>query len=220
MWHKYTSYAPFVPMNLARDRIKQAKFFITKAREIGFSDRDAFRYYIEAAIVAERSVTHLLQKQYDHVPGFHDWYTSIQTQLHNDPLAHYVLQKRNFVLKEGPATIRNVISVSIHDAFDLDDSLSFRVKRGSWKRRLKHFPENLIFSLKEKWAALKRRYRWHLKKPKVVSTASSEVYYFVESDWSNKPAIDLLEDFLDRLQSIIDECTSQFGDNPTGTNDA
>lgn len=51
--------------------------------------------------MAARSVTLLLQKQYSSVERFDNWYSSFQTRFASDSLVHFLLEKRNFVLKEG-----------------------------------------------------------------------------------------------------------------------
>jgi hypothetical protein len=207
-------------MNLARDRIIQGRFFLRKAEEAGFSNRDAFRYFIEASIVAGRSVTLLLQKQYHGVPGFQEWYTSIQDRLRADPLARFLLEKRNFVLKEGTVSVRKVINVTLHEVVEVNEAFGIKVIRGSWKSRLKHLPSDLIYPLREKWSELKRRYQHSRRRHEQQPAEISEAYFFQESEWSTTSATQLLKRQLDSLESIVNVCVERFGEPSIGTNGA
>lgn len=207
-------------MNLARDRILQGRFFLRKAEELGFSDRDGYRYFLEAAIVAARSVTILLQKQYHAIQGFDKWYELQQGKLNGDRLARFLLERRNFVLKEGIAEIRKHVHVEIHETAYVLESVKVKIIRGSWKSRLRHLPRDLMYPFKEKLAEIRRererQHREHTENRSIVTQA----YYFAEEEWSNKPATDLLRNQFDTLESIVNEASSKFGEPSIETNDS
>jgi len=205
-------------MNLPKDRIAQGRFFLQKAKEVGTSNLDAFRYFIEAAIIAARSVTFLLQKQYRHVHGFEQWYSSVQNRLADDSLARFILEKRNFVLKEGIASIRKVVNLNIHETVHIEDSVSVKVIRGSLKSRLRHLPEDLVYPIRERWAKIKRRYCKRRIKPNQSSSTISEEFYFTEPEWATTPASELLKRLFDNLESIMNDAVNKFGEGSNGTN--
>jgi len=200
-------------MNLARDRIAQGRFFLRKAEELGFSDRHAYRYFLEAAIVAARSVTILLQKQYDGINGFDYWYQLQQERLKADPLARFLLEKRNFVLKEGIAEIRKHINVEIHETIHVSVSVKAKIIRGSLKSRLRHLLPDLIYPLKEKLAEIKQERERRSRKRAENQSKITEAYYFTDQEWFSKPATELLKIQFDTLESIVNEASSKFGNN-------
>jgi len=207
-------------MNLARDRILQGRFFLRKAEELGFSDRDGYRYFLEAAIVAARSVTNLLQKQYHNIEGFEKWYELQQAKLKGDPLARFLLERRNFVLKEGIAEIRKHVHVGIHETIYISDSVKVKIIRGSLKSQLRHLFQDLMYPLNEKLVEIKRQCeRRHRQQTEKQSTIT-EAYYFTEQEWSNKPATELLKTQFDTLESIVNEASAKFGEPSTETNDS
>ncbi len=120
------------------------KILLRKAEELGFSDRDGYRYFLEAAIVAARSVTNLLQKQYHDIEGFDKWYELQQVKLKGDPLARFLLERRNFVLKEGIAEIRKHVHVGIHETIYISESVKIKIARGSLRSRLRHLLQDLL----------------------------------------------------------------------------
>jgi hypothetical protein len=205
-------------MNPSRDRIAQGRFFLRKAEEVDFSDRDAFRHFLEAAIVAARSVTNLLQKQYHSVYGFDEWYAGKQTALKSDPLARFLLEKRNFILKEGVAKIRKHIQVAIHETMYLADSVKVEIIRGSWKSWLRHLIQDFVYPLREKLAEMKeqRKRRRQVRRDNQVQI--TEAYYFTEPEWSSMPATELLKKQFDTLESIMNEATQKFGEPHLNTN--
>jgi hypothetical protein len=204
-------------MNLARDRIIQGRFFVQKAEEFS-SDREAFRYFLEASIVAARSVTLLLQKQYSNVSGFEEWYATVQKRLSENPLARFLLEKRNYVLHAGIASVRKVINVALHEVVEVDEAISIKVIRGSWKSKLRHLPQDLIYPLREKLGEIKRRYRRLRRQREDKPAEVSENYYFEEPEWSKTSATELLNRQLNDLESVVDECVQRFGEPATGTN--
>lgn len=207
-------------MNLARDRIEQSRFFLQKAEEVGFSDRDGFRYFIEASIVAARSVTFLLQKQYHGTNGFDEWYKTVQERLVADYLARFLLEKRNFVLKEGIASIRKVINLTIYETVHVHESVKVKIISGTWKSRLRHLPQDVIYPVREKWAEIKRKYRPLRRNNTEKPSEIFEHYYFEEPEWSTTPAIELLKRQLINLETIVNEAVQQFGEPSGGTSGA
>ncbi len=107
-------------MLVAQTTLTKARFFALKARETPPLQRADFAAYLEAAIVFSRSVTFHLQKELSAKPEFANWYSEHQTKLAASPIARYLLEQRNYVLKEGPAKTRRVISVSVGMAVEVD----------------------------------------------------------------------------------------------------
>ncbi len=205
-------------MNIAKDRILQGRFFLKKADEMSLSDREEFRYCIEAAIVAARSVTNLLQKQYHNIGGFSTWYAAKQEQLRSDPLSRFLLEKRNYVLKEGLANVKKHIHVTIHEQVFITDTIRVKIVRGSWRSRIQHLPQDLIYPLREKWGEWRQQRDRRRKQQGESDTKVVEGFFFDENEWSGTPAMDLLRVHFDKLESIVNEAAQLFGEPDVGTN--
>lgn len=82
------------------EKIAEAEFFLGKMVEAE-SDWFEFRCHLSAFLSASRTVTLALQR-FSHVPGFADWYESHRESLKADPLAKFILEKRNDHVHGGP----------------------------------------------------------------------------------------------------------------------
>jgi hypothetical protein len=173
---------------------------------------------MEAAIVAARSVTLLMQKQYHGIEGFDKWYEMQQAKLDGDPLARFLLARRNFILKQGIAEIRKHVHVVIHDAASFSDSARVKIVPGSLKSRLKQIFQDPMIRYKEKWAEIKRQRECRRHQQVGNQSTITQAYYFMEKDWSNKPATELLKNQLDTLECIVNEASAKFGIPPTENN--
>ena len=201
----------------ARSKLEQARFFITHASEaISAQQRDAFVNFIEAAIVSARSVTFCLQREYHCKTNFDPWYSEKQEVMKNDPIFRFFKDKRNYVLKEGPVGVYKAVSVVIEETVSVSASVEVKVIRGKpWYRRSpKILWEDLRAAImrpicrwfkqcKTKW----RRLQPH-KRSKVEVT---EGFFFDDPKWRDRPALGLLQEYLDKLESIVVEAEDRFG---------
>lgn len=201
----------------ARSKLEQARFFIAHASEaISAQQRDAFVNFIEAAIVYARSVTFYLQREYHRKTNFDRWYSEKQEVIKNDPIFRFFKDKRNYVLHEGPAGVHKVVSVVIEEHLSLSDSVEVKVIRGKpwYRRRPKILWEDLRATImrpicrwfkqcKTKWRRLKPQ-----KRSKVEVT---EAFFFDDPEWRVRPALDLLQEYLDKLELIVVEAEDRFG---------
>jgi hypothetical protein len=120
----------------AEGTLRRARHFLGRAVNAAGPDPLGMRYDLEAAIVFARSVTFHLQKELSDRPGFVEWYANIRSQLEQDPVARFLLEVRNLILKQGPAPVARQIVAVINEAVELDEALQIRVKRGTpWYRR-------------------------------------------------------------------------------------
>ncbi len=83
--------------------------------------------YLNSCITAMRSVTLTMQKALAHQPGFRDWYSGVQDKLGRDTEMRYLLEARNYVLKQGALRLKHSLGfrydgelgISVH-GFDTD----------------------------------------------------------------------------------------------------
>lgn len=206
----------------AAETLKKSNFFLNRAREVARSDRDAFGAFLEAAIIFSRSVTFHLQKELSSKPGFAEWYAIQQSRLAQSVESRFLLEQRNYLLKEGPLQARRVISVTGTASITITASASIRVIRGvPWYRRSpKVWWEDAARPFKEKLrrraerrrqmaAAAERRQR-----QAQVAPQSKDEMYFVGPEWSHKSALEIVADHLKSLGEIVDEAARHFADSP------
>ena len=154
-------------MLIARQTLDRGRFFVEQAVRVGLDDRQVFQHFLEAAIIFGRSVTFHLQKELAHEDGFGDWYAEWQAQLGQISVCVFLLEKRNFLLKEGPTKISAVHEMSGSCSVVVSCHAEATVVRAMpWYRRSpKILWADLIAPLKS-WIH-------HHKKPKVMGVRFS-----------------------------------------------
>jgi hypothetical protein len=99
---------------LARDKLREAEFFLDLALVAGNEDR--IRYYLSAFLSASRSTTFVLKRECGDEPGFEEWYSQKQETMRNDPLFRVLKEFRNHVIKRAPVTPSDgVVETSIEE---------------------------------------------------------------------------------------------------------
>lgn len=88
-----------------RHAISRARFFLRRAEECSVDKRDEFEAYLEAAIVFGRTAIHRLQTEYKKHPGWKQWFESLRS----DPSVNFFREQRDFILKEGPPQVGQII---------------------------------------------------------------------------------------------------------------
>lgn len=204
-----------VKQSRARLKLEQTRFFIACASESIPAQREGFVNFIEAAIVFGRSVTFCLQSEYRHKPDFDSWYLGKQEAMKNDPLFAFFRDKRNYVLKEGSASVHKVVSVAIEDHIGLSDFVEVKVIRSQpWYRRSpKILWEDLrvaIMKATRRWLWQRKTKRRHLQLQKQSKVEVTESFFFDEPKWRDRPACDLLQEYLNKLEQIIAEAEIRF----------
>lgn len=202
--------------SVARLTLAKARFFLDRAEEATPNQRDAFCNYLEASIVFARSVTFHLQKEFSDRPDFNDWYASQQKSLADSQLARFLLEQRNYVLKEGPVPTHRVLEMTMTASIHLSGSATVKVIRGApWYRRSPRilfkdaiYPlRNRLHSYRQRRTEFKARARLQ---PPQSSGVTRDAIYFSETEWRSTPAIDLVRRQLGELEDIVSEAERRF----------
>lgn len=90
-----------------RDAISRAKQFIGMARQCRIDERDEYEAFLEAAVVFGRTALHRLQPLYKKHSCWKQWCDGLL----GDESVEFFRAKRNFLLKEGPTRVGQVIRV-------------------------------------------------------------------------------------------------------------
>ena len=115
-------------MTETREKLLEAKYFLGRMIE-NQSARDAFKYNLSAFLSASRSVTLFMQKEYDKVSGFKEWYAKKQDEMKNDPFMKLLVDKRDLTIHQRQVEFKGKISVVIAETIHMSESVSFKLVR-------------------------------------------------------------------------------------------
>ena len=201
--------------NIARQTLGKARLFAQQAQHSKLENREAFQANLEAAIVFGRSITFHIQKEFAHQKDFDAWYANHQSTLKNDLLSQFFLQSRNFILKQGPAGVKRVIAVEMHESINVSCTVDVKVIRGQpWYRRK---PSILWSDFKTPlvlWIN-RMRQRWRRKRTRVAprqdaETRITEDFFFMDEKWGDRPALELLHEWLNKLEIIVRDAEQTY----------
>ncbi len=195
--------------------LRKARFFLDQARAADPNDRHAIASNLEAAIVFCRSVTFHLQGQFAHSAGFADWYAEHQRRLGEQPLSRFMLKRRNYVLKVGPAIVTRIVDVSVAESLVMHGEVSVQIRRGQpWYRRsLKVLISDLLHPLRQSVRLWQERRRWRRqakKSAKSSAVVTRDELRFTDPEWGGTPALDLVDQQLTILADIVKEAEARF----------
>lgn len=90
-----------------RHAISRARFFLDLAKRCSVEERDEFEAYLEASIIFGRTAIHRLQSEYEHHSNWKPWCD----RLRSDPAVQFFRNERNWILKQGPPKVGQIIGV-------------------------------------------------------------------------------------------------------------
>jgi hypothetical protein len=202
--------------SIAESTIAKARFFLDCADDVGTNERVSFCNFLEAAIVFARSVTFHLQKEFANQPEFANWYAEHQKSLAQNRLARFLLEQRNYVLKEGPIATHRVIQMTVTASVHASCSVTITVIRGApWYRRsLRILWEDATYPLRERLHRFREKRRQAraqklMEQNRPPDTTRDDIY-FSHDEWKYEPAIELVRRFLSELEVIVQQAEQKF----------
>ena len=202
--------------SIARKTLTTAQFFLDKAvLSSSMKERRELEHYLEAAIVFGRSVTFHLQKEFSNRTGFNEWYEEKRSQMAKDPIFGFFLDKRNYILKEGPIQIQKSTNITVSDSINLSGYVQVRVIRAkSWYRRS---PKIWFDDIKaaiiqpfHKWCHHRKQTKRRKQRLKTTHSEIQELLHFEEVEWSDRSAIDVLQEYLNKQKILVEEAESRL----------
>ncbi len=200
----------------ARETLHGAHMFLEEAEHEHAGDLKRCLRLMEASIVFGRSVTFHLQKQYGSHAGFKAWYEDQQNRLKGDPLCGFFLEKRNVILKEGRSGIRRIISYAVHLDVTVGMSVEGHVIRAvPWYRRSPRIWRQDVWAwglqLADKIRGLRRDVR-AMRPMRAEDTDTNVDFFFDDPEWARFSATDLIRNYLNNLEPIVDEAETKFAE--------
>ena len=203
--------------SIARTTIGKARFFLDCAEAATPNQREAFCNNLEAAIVFARSITFHLQKEFADQQAFKEWYAIKQQVLSEDRLACFLLEQRNYILKEGPVATSHVVELSVMIPINISCSATLKVIRGApWYRRsFRILFRDAIYPIRSRWHDHQQRRREAVARAArasgtPITSQTRDQVYFSESEWRATPAVELVRLQLLVLESILNEAEARF----------
>lgn len=187
-----------VIVSYARDKLLESKYFLECMTETQ-SNRDAFKYNLSAFLAAARSVTAIMQKEFDKVSGFKGWYKEIQAKLQCDDTTRLLKDKRDITIHQQPVRPHAHVNVSITERMALSDSMSIVIIRadGTVERRESEPTPSPMPTKTE------------------TKTESEWQWYFDELP--EKDIVTVCKEHITKLDIIVEECESRFSSQSNGT---
>ena len=205
--------------------LAKARYFLSMARKEesrpdADSERLPFAANFDAAIVFGRSVTFLLQSQLANRTGFDQWYADVQENLKNDPPCKFLVNQRNYILKQGsiktPMTIAITVSVAAVGSLTVRPTV---IRSLPWYRRsLRTIWEDLACPVRQYLHERRQLRQSRAVQPAQATNTSdaTHTYFFDDDAWKAEPALTLVERYLDRLGAVVEEAERMFPeDGPT-----
>ena len=215
-----------------RNPLTRARSFHVQAKALPGTEREAFDNYLMAAIVFGRSVYHYLQSLAEAAgadEAYRRWFRAKSTEMEADPVLEYFRASRDLLLKERQVAATRRTSLTLTGSVSFHSYLESPVTRGQpWYRRslrilsqdakaavmrpvprlLARFTETVI---RRGQAMGDRSATWRTRWPnrKVVPTVHE--FYLDDPEGLDRPALELVRTYLDRLEAIVTDAEAQFG---------
>jgi hypothetical protein len=195
------------------------------------TEREAFDNNLQAAIVFGRAVYHYLQSLAESSgsdAGYREWFRAKSITMKADPVLEYFRASRDLLLKERHVPVARRFFGTISASAYISGYVEGKVTRGEpWYRRslpiLWQDARATVLRPVHRWryrlgeAGTRRRRvlrqsvdawctRWRTRK--VVPTVRE--FYLDDPEGLDRPAVDLVRTYLDRMEAIVTEAEARF----------
>lgn len=194
---------------LARLMLRKARLFHARATDALANNAEGLEPLFEAAVVFGRNVTFYLQKEFTGRDGFSEWYPTAQERMRADKLLRFFNETRRMILHIRPLGLQRIIEMTARDAIQVTDYGIVMVPEPSraswpWTARLEEALRRLCVRLR-RWRARLRRQPSSGPRVAVTRVDVIPTVYFPDAEWRQRSALDLLKEYLDRLEEIVIE---------------
>jgi hypothetical protein len=214
-----------------RNPLTRARFLLAQAEALPGTEQEAFDNYLQAAIVFGRSVYQYLQSLADATgvdPGYRKWFEASRTGMTADPVLAFFREARDLLVHHRHVPVQRRVfltgSISAHASMYAE----LTVTRGQrWYRRslgiLWHDAEAAVMRPIKRWrfrlgVAVKRRRRalgekveaWRTQRRNRSVVPTVREFYLDDPEGLDRPAVDLVRAYLDRLEVIVLEAEARF----------
>ena len=211
--------------------LQRARFLLAQAEALHGHEQEAFDTYLQAAIVFGRSIYHHLQTMAT-APGadaeYREWFTAKSAEMKADPVLEYFREYRDLLLKERQVTVQRRIfgtgSLSVHIAIHGEGRVTYgeswyrRSPRILWQdvkatvmrpvHRWRYRAGEVVTRRRRALTQTVEAWRTQRRSRKVVPTVRE--FYLDDPEGLDRPAVDLVRAYLDRLEAVVAEAEALF----------
>ena len=177
-------------MNNTEDKLSEAKYFLERMKE-HVMDREAFRYNLSAFLAAFRSVTFIMQKEYNEISGFSEWYNKKQIEMKKDEKMKLLQEKRNITIHQKPIHPRAHVNVNATLSIGLVPEINVTISHAN--------------GTEERYSSTEE------ERPQTPVKSNVNVkwrWYFDE--FPDVDVITICEECLKKMKDIVSECKKKF----------
>jgi hypothetical protein len=110
-------------MSATREKLQESEYW-RELMTLTQAERDTFKYNLSAFLSASRSVTLIMQKEYDRISGFKQWWSEKQGKMRNDDAMKLLNEKRVMTIHTQPVRPRAQVNITIEEQVTVSDSFS------------------------------------------------------------------------------------------------
>lgn len=110
----------------ADEKLEAAFHFLEEMRR-SMENRKVFVFNLDAFLSTSRSVTFVLQKEFDDDPRFRKWYSQKQEEMKKDELMNFFVAMRDVSIHEKSPETQAVTSVFVTETISFSESVSIKV---------------------------------------------------------------------------------------------
>jgi hypothetical protein len=171
-----------------REKLLEAKYFLERMKEKK-SDRDAFKYNLSAFLSAARSVTFVMQNEFDKVPGFKEWYTEKQAKMQSDE-SKLLNDKRVMTIHIQLVQPHAHVMVTVEERISISDSVSVTIIRAD--------------------STIERGESEPMPPPAPTKTNTTTEWKWYFDELPNKDVVTVCEEHIVKLETLVAEYESRF----------
>lgn len=176
-------------MTYTKEKLLESKYFLERMIEKQI-DRDAFKYNLSAFLAAARSVTLIMQKEFDKVSGFKNWYTKKQNKMGRDKTMKLLNNKRVMTIHQQPVSPLAQVGVNICERVSISGSLSIVVTRTD--------------------GTVERRESEPTPPPAPAKTEVTTEWQWYFEELLEKDVVTVCKEHIVKLETLVKECGSRF----------
>jgi len=176
-------------MTNTKEKLLEAKHFLEQMME-NQSDQSAFKYSLSAFLAAARSVTFIMQKEFDKVSDFKKWYAKKQGEMKSDEAMRLLKDKRTMTIHRQPVRPHAHVNVSISESVAVSESISIVITRAD--------------------GTVERRESEPTPPPVPAKGEDTTEWRWYFDELPEKDVITVCKEHIVKLETLVAECESQF----------
>jgi len=176
-------------MSDTREKLQESRYFL-ELMTLTQAERDAFKYNLSAFLSASRSVTLIMQREYDKISGFKQWWSEKQEEMRSDDAMRLLNEKRVMTIHLQSVRLRGQVDITIEERITIGDSVSIVLTHAD--------------------GTVERREPEPITPPVATETGSNTEWRWYFNELPEKDVLALCEEHMAKLDALVKECESRF----------